>query len=192
MQTNELMELFEARRTYRRFEQKPVPQTVIDDIVEALRLSSSGMNRQAMRLLIVQKSEDVKNIGAFVKWAGRLPAELGTPKANETPTLYVALLLDTDIAQNADTDAGIALANMTLVAAAHGVGSCILGAINRPQICELLNIPEKMALHTMIAFGYPAHKSCTVPVSENTFYYVDENVDYYVPKHSVETLATYF
>ena len=50
-----VMELLASRRTYRRFEQKAVPQDVVEDIIEALRLSSCGANRQAVRLVIVSK-----------------------------------------------------------------------------------------------------------------------------------------
>ena len=45
-----VMETLNTRRTYRRFAQKPVPQDVVDDMVEALRLSSCGGNRQAVKL----------------------------------------------------------------------------------------------------------------------------------------------
>ena len=42
------MELLTTRRTYRRFAQKAVPQDVVDDIVQAVRLSSCGANPQAL------------------------------------------------------------------------------------------------------------------------------------------------
>ncbi|MFI3170432.1 MAG: nitroreductase family protein [Faecalibacterium sp.] len=189
----ELMNLLTTRRTYRRFKQDAIPQPVIDDIVNALRLSSSGMNRQAARLLIVEKPDDVAKTNSFVKWAGALPPEIGTPKENEIPTLFVAVLLDTTIAANADVDMGIAMANMTLAAWNHGVGSCIMGAINRPALTEFFALPEGLTLHSMIAFGYPDHASSVVekhPDSPN--YYVDEQRDYFVPKHDTETLAKKF
>jgi hypothetical protein len=47
-----VMETLNTRRTYRRFAQKPVSQDVVDDMVEALRLSSCGANRQAVKLAI--------------------------------------------------------------------------------------------------------------------------------------------
>ena len=49
-----VMESLATRRTYRRFAQRPVPRDVVEDIVEALRLSSCGANRQAVRLVVVQ------------------------------------------------------------------------------------------------------------------------------------------
>ena len=54
-----VMEKLLTRRTYRRFAQKAVPQDVVEDIIEAVRLSSCGANRQAVRLVVVNKPEDV-------------------------------------------------------------------------------------------------------------------------------------
>lgn len=111
-----VMESLVTRRTYRRFAQKPVPQDVVDDIVEAVRLSSCGANRQALRLVVVQSPEMVAKVQPLVKWAAYLPPEQGMPKADETPTLYVAVLQDSSASGDLSTDTGIALANMTLAA----------------------------------------------------------------------------
>ena len=121
----DLMELLATRRTYRRFAQKPVPADVIADMVEAVRLSSCGANRQAVRLVIAASPEVVAQIQPLVKWAAYLPPEQGTPKPEEQPTLFVAMVQDTTIPGDLDTDTGIALANLTLAAWAKGVGSCI-------------------------------------------------------------------
>lgn len=186
-----IMEALAARRTYRRFAQKAVPQDVVEDIIEAVRLSSCGANRQAVRLVIVDKPADVARVQPLVKWAAYLPPEQGTPKADELPTLYVAVVQDTAIPGDLATDTGIALANMTLAAWDKGVGSCIMGAIDRPRLTELLGLPETMKLHTMVAFGYPTHSARVVPMTEQTSvkYYLDENRDYCVPKRSAAEIA---
>ena len=188
-----MMEKMQSRRTYRRFEQKAVPQNVVEDIVEAVRLSSCGANRQAVRLVVIQNPETVAKVQPLVKWAAYLPPEQGTPKADELPTLYVAVLQDTSIPGDLNTDTGIALANMTMAAWDSGIGSCIMGAINRPVLTELLDIKESEKLAFMVAFGYPTHKSYVVPLTEETGvkYYLDENRDYCVPKRSKEELAKY-
>lgn len=180
-----------TRRTYRRFEQKPVPQDVVDDIIEAVRLSSSGANRQAVRLVVVNQPTDVARVQPLVKWAAYLPPEQGTPKADELPTLFVAVVKDTAIPGDPATDIGIALANMTLAAWDKGVGSCIMGAINKPALTALLGIEEPQKLAFMVAFGYPTHKASIVPMTEQTGvkYYLDENRDYCVPKRSAEEIA---
>ena len=104
-----VMESLVTRRTYRRFAQKPVPQDVVDDIVEAVRLSSCGANRQALRLVVVQSPEMVAKVQPLVKWAAYLPPEQGMPKADETPTLYVAVLQDSSSSGDLSTDTGILL-----------------------------------------------------------------------------------
>ena len=186
----DLMELLATRRTYRRFAQKPVPADVIADMVEAVRLSSCGANRQAVRLVIAASPEVVAQIQPLVKWAAYLPPEQGTPKPED---LFVAMVQDTTIPGDLDTDTGIALANLTLAAWAKGVGSCIMGAIDRNKLAPLLGLKGGEKLHTMVALGYPAHGSRIVPLTAVTGvkYYLDENRDYCVPKRSAEEIARY-
>ncbi len=185
------MELLTTRRTYRRFAQKAVPQDVVNDIVEAVRLSSCGANRQAVRLVMVQSPAMVAKVQPLVRWAAYLPPEQGTPKADELPTLYAAVLQDTSIPGDLATDTGIALANMTLAAWDKGVGSCIMGAINKPALTELLGIQAPQQLAFMVAFGYPTHKAHIVPMTGETCvkYYLDDARDYCVPKRSAEEIA---
>ena len=185
------MELLTTRRTYRRFAQKAVPQDVVNDIVEAVRLSSCGANRQAVRLVMVQSPAMVAKVQPLVRWAAYLPPEQGTPKADELPTLYAAVLQDTSIPGDLATDTGIALANMTLAAWDKGVGSCIMGAINKPALTKLLGIEEPLKLAFMVAFGYPTHKAHIVPMTGQTCvkYYLDDARDYCVPKRSAEEIA---
>lgn len=186
-----VMELLTTRRTYRRFAQTPVPQDVIDDMAAALRLSSCGANRQAVRLVVVQSPALVAQVQPLVKWAAYLPPEQGTPKADELPPLYLAVVQDTSIPGDLATDTGIALSNVTLAAWAKGVGSCIMGAIDRPALTQLLGLAEPEKLAFMVALGYPTHASRVVELTADTGikYYLDENRDYCVPKHSTDTLV---
>ena len=127
----------------------------------------------------------------LVKWAAYLPPEQGTPKAEELPTLYVAVVQDSSIPGDLATDTGIALANMTLAAWDKGVGSYIMGAINKPELTKLLGITEPEKLAFMIAFGYPTHSSAVVPMTPDTGvkYYLDDQRNYCVPKRSAEEIA---
>ena len=61
-----VMELLTTRPPTRRFAQKAVPQDVVDDIVQAVRLSSCGANRQAVRLVLVQSPEMVAKVQPLV------------------------------------------------------------------------------------------------------------------------------
>ena len=143
---NEMMKLMTGRRTYRRFDQsRKIPEEVIGEIIESARLSSSARNDQQLTFAVVENAEKVEEIFPMTRFAGALPKELGTPKDGEHPVLYILLLMKAEAKDPwIPVDAGIAAANMTMAAWYHGVGSCIMGAIDRKAIREALAIPESM------------------------------------------------
>ena len=187
----DMLEFLRTRRTYRRFEQRPVAPEILTEAVDAARIASCGANRQTVRYIVVQSADAVAAVQPLVHWAAYLPREQGTPKAQELPTLYVAVVQDTSIPGDLATDTGILMANMTLAAWDKGVGSCIMGAINKPALTELLGITEPEKLAFMVAFGYPTHAARVVPMTPETGvkYYLDENRDYCVPKRSSDEIA---
>ena len=167
----DMMEILRTRRTFRAFTQEPVPQEVVQDILEAARLANCGANRQSLRFVVAQKPEDVAKLCELTKWAAAIPNGAGTPAPEQRPTLYVVVLQ---------------------AAWAHGVGSCIIGPLHRSHTAEFLGLPENLQVHTGIAFGYPAHKSTVVPLKEGKKnYWRDENGDYFVPKYALEEIVRY-
>ncbi len=82
---------------------------------------------------------------------------------------------------------------MTLAAWNRGVGSCIIGACNKPALSELFGLTPQQALHTVVAFGYPAHVSHIVDLEdpEEFKYYLDEKKDYCVPKRKLSDVVRY-
>ena len=190
----EMMQMLAERRTYRRFLQdKQISQDIIDDIVTAQRYASSAGNLQPLKYVVVKTAEIVEQIFPLVNWAARLPKELGTPKDGEHPTLFVVVLYEKDKKTGwTDTDAGLAISNMTFAAWGHGVGSCIMASIDREQICKVLNIEERFAIHSVVAFGYPAHQSKIVDMDgDDISYYLDENNNYCVPKRPLNETVSY-
>lgn len=190
----DIMELMKTRRTYRRFTQDPVPQEVLDDILLTTRYTSSAANKQPLRFIVINEPEKVNEVFQYTTWAGQLPKELGWPKDNEKPVLFIAVIENPEISPWCDTDAGMAIANMTLTAWSHGVGSCIIGACNKVKLSEMFGLSDKEKLHTVVAFGYPTHKSTIVDPEEDGAlnYYVDEKVDYYVKKRKLSDTVSYY
>ena len=183
MDSHEIMQFLAGKRSYRRFAQKAVPPEVTANIVEAGRTASCGANRQTLKYVVVQSPEAVASVNGLVHWAAYLPADAGTPRPEERPPLFVAVLQDDALPGASDTDAGIAMAAMTDAAWGAGVGSCIMGAIDRPALMALFGLGAPLRLHSMVAFGYPTHESRIVPMQGGSVkYYLDENRDYCVPK----------
>ncbi len=190
----DLMELLRTRRTYRRFEQREIPQDIVGEILTAARLASSAANRQPLSYVVVRDAAKVDAVFARTNWAAYLPPEQGHPKDNEKPVLFIAVVQNTDISANCDTDAGLAISNMTLAAWNHGVGSCIIGACDRAALSGLLGLGDNQKLHTVVAFGYPTHTSRIVDMEDGDSgdavkYYLDENRNYVVPKRKLSDVV---
>ena len=123
----------------------------------------------------------------LVHWAAYLPPEQGQPKPDELPTAFIAVLQDDNLPGASDVDVGLALGSLTAAAWAHGVGSCIMGAIDRPALTRLLALPDGVRLCYMVALGYPTHASKLVEMQDGSVkYYLDENRGYCVPKRSMD------
>ena len=69
----DIMEFLKTRRTYRRFEQKPVEPAIAREIMEAARIASCGANRQTLKYVLVQSPEMVAKMQPLVHWATYLP-----------------------------------------------------------------------------------------------------------------------
>ena len=106
---------------------------------------------------------------------------------DELPTAFIAVLQDDNLPGASDVNVGLALGSLTAAAWAHGVGSCIMGAIDRPALTKLLALPDGVRLCYMVALGYPTHASKLVEMQDGSFkYYLDENRGYCVPKRSMD------
>lgn len=183
----DMLEFLRTRRTYRRFAQHPVAPEILTEAVDAARIASCGANRQTVRYCIVQSPDAVAAVQPLVHWAAYLPPEQGTPKPDELPTAFIAVLQDDNLPGASDVDVGLALGSLTAAAWARGVGSCIMGAIDRPALTKLLALPEGLRLCYMVALGYPTHESKLVEMQDGSVkYYLDDNRDYCVPKRGME------
>ena len=190
MTPQDLMQFFTTRRSYRRFRQEPVPAAALEDLLQAARLASCTANSQTLKYVVVQSPEMVAATQPHIHWAAYLPPEQGTPAPEEQPTLFVAVCRDKSLPGGADIDLGLAIGNMTAAAWAHGVGSCVLGAIDRPALTELYRLPDTLELRYLVAFGIPTHRSTVVEeTGGDTRYYLDDNRDYCVPKRPVSELV---
>lgn len=194
MNSKELMQLLEGRRTYRRFdESKKIEDGIVEDMKRAAQLSSSAMNRQPLKYIYIRTPELVNSIFEITSWGGALPSGLGRPKIGERPTMFVAILSVKELQSKYTAfDEGLAASNLTLSAYSHGVGSCILGSVNAEKLRELLNIDSSLDISCVIGFGYPVHESRVVEgESVDGFKYsLDDGLNYIVPKRKIEDTVT--
>ena len=141
------MDTFEAVRTLlavRSYQAKPVPEAVARRIVEAGRLTGSGMNRQPWHFIVVRDAEMLRRHGALTS-SGRYVAEAP-----------LAIVVATDKSRFAVSDASRAIQSMLLTAWADGVGSNWVGFGGLDAVRPLLDIPAALDVLAILPFGYPA------------------------------------
>lgn len=176
-----------ARRTIRKFQKKEVPKEILIKCVDAARLSPSGANRQPLKYIIINDEEQLRKVFPLTRWAGYLPNYY--PTEDEMPRAYIAIILDKNIRQQPGHDAGISAMAISMVAFEHGIGSCILGSIDRKRLRKTLKIPENLETVLLVALGYPAEKPVIDEVKDNDIrYWLDENGVLHVPKRSLKEI----
>lgn len=145
-----LLDLILTRRSIRRYENKDIPEEVLQQILETGRQAPSAANRQPIHFVIVTDRDILKNlcdnlINRFVKYAP--VAIVGCADIKSLLTGKWAVV-----------DATIAMENMVIAAWTLGIGSCWIGACNEEKVKELLKIPDKWKFVALSTFGYPAEQ----------------------------------
>jgi len=142
------MEVFDAVRTIlavRSYKEKPVPSDLIGRIVEAGRLTGSGMNAQPWRFVVIEDRESIRQIGALTRTG---------PYVAQAPLVIVVAIERT---QFAVSDGSRAIQSMMLTAWAEGVGSNWVGFVGSlKEVKPHLGIPEELDVLAVVPFGYPS------------------------------------
>jgi nitroreductase len=187
LEKNHAYEKIRKRRTIRKYLQKAVPEEALLKCVDAARLSPSGRNRQPLRYVIVNDPKLLKQVFTTLSWAVDLPDYY--PTEEEMPRAYIVILLD----QNARTpihDASIAAMSISMVAYDEGLGSCILGSVDREKLKEILKVPKGLTVALVVALGYPAENPVVEPVKDGaTNYWLDEKGVLHVPKRDLKDIS---
>ena len=169
---------------------KTVPENILLNCVDAARLSPSGANRQPLKYVIVNDKGPLKEIFNTLSWAGYLPSYFSTEEF--MPRAYIVILLDKNIREDPGHDAGIAAMSISMVAYDEGLGSCIIGAIDRIKLREVLKVPNDFDIVLVIALGYSAENPrVDVVKNEDVRYWLDEDGILHVPKRDLKKIVTW-
>jgi nitroreductase len=131
----------------REFDSKNVPAQVKLKVLEAARLTGSGMNIQHWRFILVQDPENLR----------KLAYDSTTGKWVEHANFAVLVLSDPKYGFHL-IDAGRAAQDMQIAAWNYGVASCIFTGVDREGLQKDFKTPGDLTPSIIVGFGYPAKK----------------------------------
>ena len=172
MVTNPVLEAIKSRRAIRSYEDKAVPESAIQTILEAATYAPSAINVQPWKFTIVTNKDEMKQISDVAKPAlirmlpdvgdeglVGLKKQLSNPNYNIFYNAPVLIFVSGAKSPYVVYDCSMAAQNMMLIAYTLGIGSCWIGtavpAANYPKIKPTLGIPEDHDVHAAVIFGYP-------------------------------------
>jgi F420 biosynthesis protein FbiB-like protein len=182
--TLNLMDIIRGRRSVRRYQDRPVPRELIEEILEAARWAPSPHGRQPWRFAVLTRDAPKRALAAAMgdEWRRQLALDGQAPEVIESrfaksreriirapaiviPCLYLA---DLDVYPDADRSAaeatmaiqslGCAVQNMLLTSYSLGLDS---GWMCAPLFCPevvvaALDLDPALIPHALITLGYAA------------------------------------
>jgi len=173
------------RRTIRVFKGKKVPFSTLKKCVNAARLSPTARNAQELEFVAVNDAGQAAMLNEAVNFGGAVK-EKGRIKGEEAKAFIIIAVRKERQSDYTGTDAGIAALAITLVAQETGIGSCIMGSIEKERIKGILAIPNEVEVLLAVALGFPKEKPKLEKEGKGTLYWVDAKGELHVPKRALE------
>ncbi len=145
------------RYSVRSFQDKDIPEEVIEKIKKAIWISPSADNRQPYKFIFVKDKkikEQLVKEGKTYEFVGKAPLVIVAVADPEEAYPYIGR----EKHEVYLLDIGIAIAQANLVATENGLGGCWVIVFDEEKIKKILNIPEKYIVVALFPVGYSNSK----------------------------------
>jgi len=150
----EFPDLIQKRYSVRKYRPDPIPDAILNRVLEAAQAAPSAANRQPVQFIVIPtrgREADLERIyprlwfreGPLVICACAVPAEAWTRR---------------DGRNYAWVDATIAMDHLVLAATHEGLGTCWVAAFDPDAAREVPGLPEGTESVAFTPLGYPADR----------------------------------
>ncbi|WP_077623321.1 oxygen-insensitive NADPH nitroreductase [Sediminibacillus massiliensis] len=187
----EVRTLIQSHRSIRRFEDKPVPQQVIDDLVESARWAPSSHNVQAYSIICIrnQSTKDkLQELCGNQRYIGQCPVFFvfvmdfyrHAVISEQNGSAFEVEEIENLLVGSVDT--ALAAENFLLAARSYGLGGVMIGGIRNEaaEVAKLLKLPKWTVPVMGMCIGYPDQQPWQKPrmvkqaVYHEEYYQTDE------------------
>jgi len=140
----DVLEAIRTKRAVRQFSDRPVPEEVMDNILDAGRRSQSSKNSQPWQFVVVRDRAKLAELSNCGTYAGHLAGAA------------FAVVLVSDVEWTFDI--GQAAAYMQLAGWSQGVSSCIATLQDEECARSVLGVPAGKFVEIALSFGYAAQE----------------------------------
>jgi nitroreductase len=149
-----ILKAIHERRSVRNFVHAPVSQDLIMIAIEAASWAPSGLNNQPWRFAIIWDKASQEALAALTRYSNIL----------QSASVLIAVFLDKEASYDYTKDCqavGACLQNLLLSLHSLDLGAVWIGEIlkNKDRVIEILELPERFELMTIVAAGHPAHRN---------------------------------
>lgn len=170
-----ITELLAKRFSTRKYQPRPIPQAIVDDILEAGRLSPSGGNAQAWKFgvitdpALIQEIAQIAHQQDWIAFSPLLIVLCTVPVADALGGRDIQIqrypeyadqitAIDSDLYWSLNQEehqTKIAGTHMVLAAQEHGLGSCWVSRFDVMALAHLLELPAGVLPAEILVMGYP-------------------------------------
>lgn len=151
----EALEAIFARRSVRSYQSTPVPEELVNLVLQAAFSAPSGHNVRPWHIVVVTDPSLRRGLARTHRWSffcHQAPVVLVVCGDQQKSPFWIE-------------DCAAATENALIAAAAVGLGSCWIGIRQDPgsqrHVRELLQLPENLGVLSLVTLGYPAEE--TIP-----------------------------
>lgn len=141
-----------ARRSIRRYTDQKVPRELIETILDAAMAAPSANGVRPWVVIAVQDEEQRRRLSQVHRWAHMVA---------QAPVAF-AMCADPNTTRFWVDDCSAATQNILLASHALGLGGVWIGIYQSQEhqaaVRSILGLPDNLAVHCLIAVGYPAEE----------------------------------
>ena len=145
-------EVIKTRRSIREYTDKPIPDEVLERVLNAARIAPSGGNHQPTRLIVLKDPDAIKALAEI--YCGE--------EYRQAPVIIVACgkVVGFNRGQYMGDysmlmDVAVAMDHLILAARAEGLATCWKGSFDNAVLKPHFGIPENFQIVALTALGYP-------------------------------------